>query len=275
MVATPGKVLSLIDRRMISIASLRLFVLDEADEMLSYQGMQEQSMKIHRKLPKTCQMCLFSATYNEEVTVFAKRVIKDPKTEIIVPPQKLTITKLWQFFIQCANEAGKFQILEEVYSTFAVGQSIIFCQKRETACVLAKKMKESSFDVSLLHGGDMLSTERDKVMDSFRCGETRVLVTTNVLARGIDVLNVSLVINYDLPLLRTGTADRETYLHRVGRSARYGNSGVAINLLLPGQLTVVQELDDYFNPHKDKGPLIREMHEENLIEINQLLERII
>eukprot|EP01126_Amoeba_proteus_P048226 TRINITY_DN5562_c0_g1_i15.p1 TRINITY_DN5562_c0_g1~~TRINITY_DN5562_c0_g1_i15.p1 ORF type:complete len:245 (-),score=48.42 TRINITY_DN5562_c0_g1_i15:131-865(-) len=244
--------------------------------MLAYQGMQEQSMKIHKLLPKNCQMCLFSATFNDVVTTFAKRVIQEPKNEIIVPPPKLTITKLWQFFIRCPTFAAKFEILEEIYSTFAIGQSIIFCQKRETASFLSQKMKEKSFDVSLLHGGDMLPAERDRVMDLFRCGEARVLVTTNVLARGIDVLNVSLVINYDLPVLRDGvTTDKEAYLHRVGRSARYGNSGVALNLVLDSQVSGIEDLDNYFNPHKDKGPLIREMAKTNLSEINELLEKII
>eukprot|EP00029_Vermamoeba_vermiformis_P004262 TRINITY_DN14804_c0_g1_i1.p1 TRINITY_DN14804_c0_g1~~TRINITY_DN14804_c0_g1_i1.p1 ORF type:complete len:453 (+),score=204.66 TRINITY_DN14804_c0_g1_i1:95-1453(+) len=231
IIGTPGRIIDLIRRRAIETQAIKIYVLDEADVMLDIQGLADQSTRIQKSLPKTCQIALFSATYKDKVTQFAAKVVPNPKVVIRLKPEELSLEKIQQYYIDCKTEDNKFKILSEIYGFITVGASIIFVQTRKTAQELSKKMQAEGHQVSLLHGFDMAPEERDKVIDDFRANKTRVLITTNVLARGIDILQVSLVINFDLPLTGDHQPDPETYLHRIGRSGRFGRHGIAINLI--------------------------------------------
>lgn len=230
VIGTPGTILDLIKKRRLNLKSIKIFVLDEADVMIGKQGFQAQSRSVKNDLPKTAQICLFSATYAEEVAAFAQKMVPDPKITIKLKPEELSLDKIQQYFIDCKNEEGKFKILSDIFGFISVGSTVIFVHTRRTAQELYKRMKAEGHQVSVLHG-EMEGADRDKVLDDFRTNRTRILITTNVLARGIDILQISLVINFDLPLDKDSKPDPETYLHRIGRSGRFGRAGIAINFV--------------------------------------------
>jgi ATP-dependent RNA helicase DDX19/DBP5 len=175
------------------------------------------------------QIVLFSATFPEHVRHFAAKFAPEAN-EISLKREDLSVDAIKQFYMDCDSEEHKYETLCNIYDLLTVSQSIIFCKRRDSADEIARRMKEQGHSVISLHG-KMLPEERDKVMDDFRRGEFKVLITTNVLARGIDISQVSLVINYDLPLDSRGQVDFEAYLHRIGRTGRFGRTGVSIILI--------------------------------------------
>lgn len=235
VIGTPGRVENLIKRRFLDTSALKIYVLDEADVMVSEGGMRDRSMAIKKMIRnKACQFLLFSATYTDEVVDFSTRVV--PKHNIImVKKEKLSLDGIKQFWIDCGSSTGRYAVLSDIFSLLDVGKCVIFVQSRNTCKELTKQMREKGHSVGILHGADMERETRDKVIDEFRRGTTKVLITTNVMARGIDVLGVSLVINYDIPLTRDGAPDPETYLHRIGRTGRFGRKGSAINFVFDDQ----------------------------------------
>ncbi|CAJ0746301.1 6018_t:CDS:2, partial [Entrophospora sp. SA101] len=216
IVGTPGTVYDLLKRQIIEKNFFKIFVLDEADNMLDQQGLGDQSIRIKNIMPKNCQIVLFSATYPLEVRNFASRFAPNAN-EFSLKVEELSVRSIKQFYVDCTDEDHKIIVLDELYSLLTISQT--------------RLMTERNRRVINLHAG--LSTiERDQVMDGFRSGSAKVLITTNVLARGIDVLQVNLVINYDLPVDYSGrNPDYETYLHRIGRTGRFGRSGVSINFV--------------------------------------------
>ena len=146
-------------------------------------------------------------------------------------PEDVTVEEIYQFYIKCTSDENRLQVLDLLYNVLTIGQSIIFMQHVKSAKWLAQEMEKLGHKVSLLHGQDMEAKQRLKVMQAFRDGESNVLITTNVLARGIDVLSVTMVVNYDLPMTRDGEADVETYIHRIGRTGRMGNKGIAVSFV--------------------------------------------
>ncbi|CAG8754508.1 10553_t:CDS:2, partial [Cetraspora pellucida] len=198
IVGTPGTVYDLLKRKVMEKKHMKIFVLDEAD--------------------------------NIEVRSFATRFAPNAN-QFNLKVEELSVKTIKQFYMDCKSEEHKFEVLDDLYTLLTIGQSIIFVQKRETADKIAKRMTEKGHKVINLHGG-LSTTERDEVMDGFRKGSAKVLITTNVLSRGIDVLQVNLVINYDIPMDVTGRSpDFETYLHRIGRTGRFGRTGVSINFV--------------------------------------------
>jgi ATP-dependent RNA helicase DDX19/DBP5 len=230
VIGTPGRINSSLLKQRFMGYNLRMFVIDEADEMLNLQGQKEQVMKIFSKLSPNCQFCLFSATFNPTVRELCTEIIREPSIKLFLKPDELTVEKLIQTKIICKEEE-KFSILNEVFSYVNIGQCIIFALSRRRAREIHQFLISRGHGVSLLHGADMAAATRDITIQNFKEGKNRILVSTNVLARGIDVLQVSLVINFDLPLTRDGRPDAETYLHRVGRTARYNKPGLAINFV--------------------------------------------
>jgi len=230
VVGTPGKITDLIKRRHINTRDVKVLVLDEADEMLDQQGLADQTLRIQKQLSRTCQVLLFSATYAEKVAAFAQKVVPRPFVSITLEVKQLSLDRISQFYIDCGSEQNKYPILSELYCHLSAGQSVIFVHRRETARQVAKRMNADGHEVGLLEGG-MDPSARDQVIDDFRAGRTKVLIATNVIARGIDILQVSMVINYDLPLDKSNKPDFSTYLHRIGRSGRFGRSGIAVNLV--------------------------------------------
>jgi ATP-dependent RNA helicase DDX19/DBP5 len=183
-----------------------------------------------RRLHPSTQILLFSATFDAAIRAFAKKVAPNA-VEIAVKTEELSLDAIKQFYVDCLNDGHKYSTLTAMYGLLEIGQSIIFVHSVATAKLLANRMRSDGYTVSLLHGKDMQPEERDRVMSDFRAQKTTVLITTNVLARGIDVLSITLVVNFDIPLNRYNRPDPETYIHRIGRSGRFGRKGVAINFV--------------------------------------------
>ncbi|CAO3617486.1 unnamed protein product [Mucor hiemalis] len=245
IVGTPGSVAEVIKRRLLPVQAVKIFVLDEADNMLDQDGLGDQSIRIKNMLKGNPQVVLFSATFPDHVRKFATRFAPNAN-EISLKREDLSVDAIKQFYMDCDNEEHKYETLCNIYDLLTVSQSIIFCKRRDSADEIAKRMKAQGHSVVSLHG-KMLPEERDKVMDDFRRGEFKVLITTNVLARGIDISQVTLVINYDLPLDQRGQVDFEAYLHRIGRTGRFGRTGVSIILVDSKQSwEQMQEIEKHF-----------------------------
>ncbi|GAA5798224.1 hypothetical protein HPULCUR_003624 [Helicostylum pulchrum] len=246
IVGTPGIILDCLrKRRTINVNHLKMFILDEADNMLDYNGLGDQSIRIRNLIPVKPQILLFSATFPDYVCRFARRFAPDPH-EITLNVEELSVKNIGQCYMDCIDEEQKYNVVCNIYDVLTVSQSIIFCKKRLSADIIARKMRELGHLVSCIHG-EMTPETRDVVIDDFRRGIFKVLVTTNLISRGIDISTVSLVINYDMPLDRLGNPDAEVYLHRIGRTGRFGHTGVSI-IFVHDEATFrhVKYLEDYF-----------------------------
>lgn len=246
VVGTPGRVFDMINRRALNVTHIKQFVLDEADEMLS-RGFKDQIYDICRSLPPTMQVILLSATMPMDVLEVTKRFMRNP-IRILVKKEELTLEGIKQFYIQVDREEWKLDTLCDLYETLTITQAVIFCNTRRKVDWLTEKMHEREFTVSSMHG-DMTQAERDVIMREFRTGSSRVLITTDLLARGIDVQQVSLVINYDLP------TNRENYIHRIGRGGRFGRKGVAINFLIEEDKRNLQDIEQFYNTQIEQMPM--------------------
>lgn len=229
IVGTPGTVLDLMRKKLIIVSKVKVFVLDEADNMLDMQGLGDQCIRVKKFLPKTTQLVLFSATFADPVREYAKKVVPNANT-LELQKNEVNVSAIKQLYMDCNNEEHKYEVLCELYGLLTIGSSIIFVATKKTANLLYGKLKQEGHQVSILHG-DLQSNERDRLIDDFREGRSKVLITTNVLARGIDIPSVSMVVNYDLPTLSNGQADPSTYIHRIGRTGRFGRKGVAISFV--------------------------------------------
>ncbi|KAK9370469.1 P-loop containing nucleoside triphosphate hydrolase protein [Lipomyces kononenkoae] len=229
VVGTPGTVLDLISRRQLKTDKLKVFVLDEADNMIEGQGHGDQCIRIRNTLPEHTQLVLFSATFPDEVSEYARSIIPDAN-EIRLRTEELNVDAIKQLYMDCDSEEHKYEVLVGLYHLLTVGSSIIFVRTRATADEIQRRMTEDGHKVSVLHGA-FEGFERDRIIDDFRAGRSKVLITTNVLARGIDVASISMVINYDIPTNEFGEPDPQTYLHRIGRTGRFGRVGVSISFI--------------------------------------------
>ncbi|SBT41819.1 helicase 45, putative (eIF4A) [Plasmodium ovale wallikeri] len=255
VVGTPGRVYDMIDKRHLGVDRLKLFILDEADEMLS-RGFKAQIYEVFKKLVPDIQVALFSATMPQEILELTTRFMRDPKT-ILVKKDELTLEGIRQFYVAVEKEEWKLDTLCDLYETLTITQSIIYCNTRKKVDILTQEMHNRLFTVSCMHG-DMDQKDRDLIMREFRSGSTRVLVTTDLLARGIDVQQVSLVINYDLP------CSPDTYIHRIGRSGRFGRKGVAINFVTNDdkEKDKLKKIESYYSTQIEEMPL-EVMHKGN------------
>ena len=238
VVGTPGRVFDMINRKVLPTVDVKMFVLDEADEMLS-RGFKEQIYEIFKKVPEHVQCVLISATIQDEVMAVAKNFMRDP-INILVKRDELTLEGIKQYYVALQKEEDKFDTLIDLYENLSISQAVIFCNSRRKVDWLTENLKARQHTVSAIHG-EMSQQERDLIMKDFRKGNSRILITTDLLARGIDVQQVSLVMNYDMPSLK------ENYLHRIGRSGRYGRKGAAINLVTDDDKTMLEELQKHYN----------------------------
>ncbi|KAI0985158.1 hypothetical protein GJ496_006851 [Pomphorhynchus laevis] len=213
LVGTPGRVLDMISRGVLNAKSIRLFILDEADEMLS-KGFTEQIYNIFQVMNEDLQVVLMSATMPESVLEVTNAFMRDP-IRILVKKEELTLEGIKQFYVNVERDENKLATLCDLYESLQVTQSVIFCNTKRMVEWLMNEMTMREHTVSAIHG-EMPQEERNEIMSKFLLGSSRVLLTTDLLARGIDVHQVSLVINYDLP------KDRENYIHRIGRGGRFG-----------------------------------------------------
>jgi ATP-dependent RNA helicase DDX19/DBP5 len=261
LVGTPGKTLEYCKKRWVKVDQVKCLVLDEADVMLNQDNqMGPQVNMVRRFLPQELQSILFSATFPDQVRAFASQII--PKAaKIVVRKEELTVSNVHQLFQDCGDYDDKYRKLSDLYTFLTmIGQSIIFVNSRETAFRLARQLRDQDgHSVSLICGSrvgnesQLDPKERDRVMAEFRDGVTKVLVATDVLARGIDVPSVTMVVNFDLPLMFSTGDNRhqnapnmEEYLHRVGRTGRFGQPGIAINLVNGRERSLLDEIRLYF-----------------------------
>ncbi|KIV97495.1 hypothetical protein PV10_01245 [Exophiala mesophila] len=233
VVGTPGTVMDLIRKRNMDARGMKILVLDEADNMLDQQGLGDQCIRVKGMLPKNIQIVLFSATFPDQVVKYATAFAPNAN-QMTLRHEDLTVEGIKQIYLDCANDQAKYDALVRFYGLLTIGSSIIFVKTRETAQNIERRMTAEGHKVASLTGG-YEGTQRDAIIDSFRTGNAKVLITTNVLARGIDVQSVSMVVNYDVPdkFLGRGqyVADPQTYLHRIGRTGRFGRVGVAVTFI--------------------------------------------
>jgi len=245
VVGTPGRVFDMMKKGFLKTDYLRLFILDEADEMLS-RGFKNQIQDIFKYLPGDIQIALFSATMPIEILRMTKHFMRDP-AKILVKNEELTLEGIKQYYIAIEKEEWKMDVLLDLYANLDINQALIYCNTKKRVNELAEMMKEKDFTVSAMHG-EMDHIQRDMIMKEFRTGSTRVLITTDLLARGIDVQQVGLVINYELPF------KKENYIHRIGRAGRFGRKGTAINFVLPSDARFIKEIQEHFNTQIEEMP---------------------
>ena len=243
---TPGRVFDMIKRRNLRTRSIKMLILDESDEMLN-KGFKEQIYDVYRFLPPATQVVLVSATLPHEILEMTQKFMTDP-IRILVKRDELTLEGIKQFFVAVEREEWKFETLCDLYDTLTITQAVIFCNTKRKVDWLTEKMREANFTVVSMHG-DMPQKERESIMKEFRSGSSRVLISTDVWSRGLDVPQVSLVINYDLP------NNRELYIHRIGRSGRYGRKGVAINFVKSDDIRVLRDIEQYYSTQIDEMPM--------------------
>ncbi|XP_061189592.1 ATP-dependent RNA helicase DDX19A-like isoform X1 [Saccostrea echinata] len=267
IIGTPGTVCDwALKFRFFDLKKIKVFVLDEADVMIATQGHQDQSIRIQRGLGKDCQMLLFSATYEDEVMRFAQAVIPNNPIVIRLRREEQSLDNIKQYYIECSDQEGKFQALSNIYGSISIGQSMIFCATRKTAAWLAEKMTKEGHAVGLL-SGELSIEQRAAIINRFKEAKEKVLITTNVTARGIDVEQVTVVVNFDLPLTPPpeNKPDFETYLHRIGRTGRFGKKGLAINMV-DGQRTfqTMKAIERYF------GREIKKLDADDIEEVEKI-----
>lgn len=238
VVGTPGRVQDMIDNGYLPTDKIKMFVLDEADEMLS-RGFKMQIYDIYQLLPQDFQTVLLSATMPGPVLEVTQKFMRNP-IQILVKKDELTLEGISQFYININQDEYKVPTLIDLYETITVTQAVIFCNTRQAVEFVQQQLTEQDFTVSAMHG-DMDQKERDRIMREFRTGSSRILISTDLLARGIDVQQVSIVINYDLP------TNKENYIHRIGRGGRFGRKGVAINLVTDNDVATLQEIEKFYN----------------------------
>eukprot|EP01127_Copromyxa_protea_P023919 TRINITY_DN9199_c0_g1_i1.p1 TRINITY_DN9199_c0_g1~~TRINITY_DN9199_c0_g1_i1.p1 ORF type:complete len:393 (-),score=84.82 TRINITY_DN9199_c0_g1_i1:12-1190(-) len=237
-IGTPGRIFDLIERKVLNLKHVKIFVLDEADEMLS-MGFKDGIYDIFQALPSNVQVGLFSATMPAEVLELSANFTRNP-TKILVKKEAVTLEGIRQFYVNCERQQWKLDVLFDLYDTLNIAQAVIFCNTRSKVEWLTQSMRNKDFTVSAIHG-DLEHEERRAVLREFKQGASRILISTDLLARGIDVHGVSLVLNYDLP------RNLEKYIHRIGRSGRFGRKGVSINLIDPTDFGVMRELEKFYN----------------------------
>jgi len=237
VVATPGRITDLMKKEFLKLDALKLFILDEADEMLS-RGFKSQIQEIFKFLPGDVQVGLFSATMPPEILEITKQFLRDP-AKILVKKEELTLEGIRQYYIPIPEEKYKIDILIELYKNLEITQAIFYCNSRKRVEFVTAEMKKRDFTVASIHG-EMKQEERNLIMKSFRTGQSRVLISTDLLARGIDVQQVGIVINFELPF------SKESYLHRIGRSGRFGRKGVAINFVVPKEFSFLKEIQEFY-----------------------------
>lgn len=245
VVGTPGRVFDLLTRGYLRAEHIKTFILDEADEMLS-RGFKEQIYDIFTTLPESVQVCLFSATMPRDALDITHKFMNNP-VQILVQKDELTLEGIKQFYIGVDKEEWKLETLCDLYETLNIVQAVIFCNTRRKVDWLTEEMKKKEFTVSSTHG-DIQQKEREVILTEFRTGSSRVLITTDLLARGIDVQQVSLVINYDLP------KNQENYIHRIGRSGRFGRKGVAINFVTADDHQTLRDLEEFYHTQIEEMP---------------------
>lgn len=246
VIGTPGRVLDMINKKALNTRQLRVLIIDEADEMLS-KIFSNQIYDIFRFLPNNIQVGLFSATMTPEFFKISNNFMRNP-IKILVKNDELTLEGIKQFYISIDKQEFKFDTLCDIYEACSISQTIIYCNSKRGVDEVSKRLLDNNFSISSIHG-EMSQSERNQIMSDFRSGTSRILISTDLLSRGIDVQQVSLVINYDIP------NNPESYIHRIGRSGRYGRKGVAINFITNYDARKMEDIEKYYSTQVEELPI--------------------
>ena len=244
IIGTPGRVYDMMKRYVLKTTDVKCFVMEEADEMLS-KGFKDQIYEIFQFIPKEAQICIFSATLPPPALELTDKFMKNPN-KILVKTDEITLEGIKQYYLGVQHENWKTATLFDLYDNLSMKQTIIFCNSKRKAEWLKEQLTAENFTVSCIHS-DLTQVVRDKTMKSFRLGTSRILIATDVIARGIDIQQVEIVINFDLP------REIETYIHRIGRSGRFGRKGIAINFVTQKEYSQMQRIEQYY--HTEITPL--------------------
>jgi len=242
----PGRVYDLMRRDRITSKKIKLIILDEADEMLS-SGFKEQVYNIFQNFKSDIQVALFSATLPNSIYPIINKIMRNP-VKICVKAEQLTLEGISQYYVGVDDDRQKYETLKHVYQYVSVSQCIIYCNSIKRVSDLYDAMKEDNFPVCCIHS-NMDRNERDIAFKEFKNGKSRVLISSNVTARGIDIQQVSIVINFDVP------KDIHTYLHRIGRSGRWGRKGVGINFITRRDIGKIKEIEGYYSCEIKEMPI--------------------
>jgi hypothetical protein len=241
----PGRVFDMMRRSRISSKKIKLVILDEADEMLS-AGFKEQVYNIFQYFSSNIQVALVSATLPDSINAIVDKIMRNP-IRISVKREMLTLEGISQYFIAVDDDRQKYATLKDLYGLISMSSSIIYCNSVKRVQDLYEAMKEDDFSVGRIHSS-MDKEERAKAFDDFRVGRTRVLISSNVTARGIDIQQVSVVVNFDVPKCVN------TYLHRIGRSGRWGRKGIGINMITRRDVAKLKEIEQHYDTQISEMP---------------------
>jgi translation initiation factor 4A len=245
IVGSPGRILDMIQKKHLFTDGIKMLVMDEADEILSY-GFTETIYSIFQYVSKETQICLFSATMPEEILSMSTNIMRNPE-QILVNKEELTLEGILQFYVNVKVSDWKYDVLKDLYDTINIAQCIIYINSKQRLTQIYDQLLRDDFPVSMMHG-DIHAEERKGIMKSFKEGHTRILLSTDLLSRGIDIQQLSLVINFDLP------KSKETYIHRIGRSGRYGRKGVAINFVSDRDIHHMKEIESFYDTKIEEMP---------------------
>jgi translation initiation factor 4A len=246
IVGCPGRIFDMLRRKRLSPQNLKLIVLDEADEMLSV-GFKDQVYNIFEYMPKDIQVALFSATMPNELISLTDRFMRNP-IKVLVKAEQLTLEGIRQYYVALDSDDIKYDCIKDIYGAASMAQCIIYCNSVSRVQDLYDAMTNDGYPVCQIHSG-MEKAERVANYKSFSSGTNRVLISSNVTARGIDIQQVSTVINFDLP------RDVHTYLHRIGRSGRWGRKGVGINFITRRDVRKLKEIESYYQTIIEEMPM--------------------
>lgn len=245
IVGCPGRIHDMLRRKNIIVDKIRMVVLDEADEMLS-SGFKEQIYSVFQYLSNDIQIALFSATMPNQLYYLTEKFMRNP-VKIIVKTEQLTLEGIKQYFVNLEDDSMKYETLKDLFSTFSVAQCIIYCNSVRRVSDLYEAMKQDGYPVCQIHS-NLDKSDRQKNYEQFKNGNFRVLISSNVTARGIDIQQVSTVINFDIPKCTS------TYLHRIGRSGRWGRKGVSINFVTRRDIKQLKDIESFYNTQISELP---------------------
>ena len=238
LIGTPGRIFDYINRKAFDPKKIKMFIMDEADALLK-DDFIEQIKIIYNELDNTCQVIIFSATYTDEILEIADSITQEPKKKILMKYEELSLDLIKQYKVEVRYENIKYSTLADLYTKLQIGQCIIFVNSINTVNMLEKRLTKDGFGVSKIHG-ELTTEQRTAVLKDFRLGLSRVLLATDILSRGIDIEQIGIVINYDLP------HDYASYIHRIGRSGRFGKIGVAINFITNNDHQNLTDLEEHY-----------------------------
>lgn len=237
VVGCPGRVYDMLQRNILNVQKLKLVIMDEADEMLSY-GFKEQVYDIFQFFPNSVQVGLFSATLPHDIQNITDKFMRTP-VKILVKAEQLTLEGIDQFYVALETDDNKYETLKDLYGVLTLSQSIIYCNNVRRVQELYDTMVADSYPVCCIHSS-MDREQRKKNFNEFTSGKMRVLISSDVTSRGIDVQQVSTVINFDIP------TNVSTYLHRIGRSGRWGRKGMGINFVTKRDVYHMREIEKFY-----------------------------